>query len=527
MQLSYKVLKDKISGCFNGKNIGGTLGAPFECLRQINNVEFYVQEDIHRNPPPNDDLDLQIVWLNAVERFGAAVNSDILAEYWLTYIYPRWSEYGTGKANLMRGFNPPVSGRLENVYKDSCGSFIRSEIWACLAPGHPEIAATYAWHDSAVDHSGEGTYGEIFCAVVQSAAFSESDIRTLINIGLGYIPEDCLVAKAVKLVCACYDDNMSWQQTRERLFDEVPGSFGLQTLPLDKWTERDYAARPGCDAPNNIGIAVIGLLYGNGDFGKSICTAVNCGEDTDCSAGFVGALLGIIMGNGSLPTKWSEVLDGVINTCCIDLSEWGFFLPKTVDELTDRILSDIPLMLQPDFMAKPLISFNQENIYAVTANEGKELLCPPYEVFGKFMWRNRGTRRFDINELKRLPEYCECKEFPIFKAILGYEKAPYIKSGEKFEFVLKLIGNEVSRAPQWANVKIYTDAGLTADCNSFTIPMQNTYRYVAKQKFSVTLTENHSTAENVLVEISLSGRHTYGVLKATLAVADARDVTKE
>ena len=84
MQITYNELKEKILGCFNGKNIGGTLGAPFECYRQINDVSFYVQENIHRNPPPNDDLDLQIVWLNAVERFGASVNGEILAEYWLT-----------------------------------------------------------------------------------------------------------------------------------------------------------------------------------------------------------------------------------------------------------------------------------------------------------------------------------------------------------------------------------------------------------------------------------------------------------
>ncbi|MCI8595824.1 MAG: ADP-ribosylglycohydrolase family protein [Clostridia bacterium] len=527
MQITYNELKEKILGCFNGKNIGGTLGAPFECYRQINDVSFYVQENIHRNPPPNDDLDLQIVWLNAVERFGASVNGEILAEYWLTYIYPRWSEYGAGKANLIRGFRPPISGRIENVYKDSCGSFIRSEIWACLAPGHPEIASVYAWHDSSVDHATDGTYGEVFCAAVQSAAFAESDIRTLINIGLSYIPENCLVSKAVRLVCECYDGGLGWKETREKLFCEVPGSFGLQTLPLEKWTENDYRARPGCDAPNNIGIAVIGLLYGGGDFGKSICLAVNCGEDTDCSAGFAGALLGIIYGNAGIPKKWSEVLDGVINTCCIDLSEWGFFLPKTVGELTDRILFNIPRFLQPDYAAKPLITFSNEKLYSLVANESKELFRAPYEVYGKYMWRNRGERRFDINELLRLPEYCECKEFASFKAVLEYERAPYIKEEEKFGFTLKLICSDVSRSPHWADVRVYTGKGLRTDCVSFSVPLQNTYRYVAKQDFSVSLTEFHGSMEDIIVEISLMGRHTYGVIKATLAVADSRDVTAE
>ena len=74
---------------------------------------------------------------------------------------------------------------------------------------------------------------------------------------------------------------------------------------------------------------------------------------------------------------------------------------------------------------------------------------------------------------------------------------------------------------------MYTGKGLRTDCVSFSVPLQNTYRYVAKQDFSVSLTEFHGSMEDIIVEISLVGRHTYGVIKATLAVADSRDVTAE
>ena len=59
--------RDKVLGCWYGKSIGGTLGAPFETSRQMNDVKFYPPE-INGNPLPNDDLDLQLVWLSAVER---------------------------------------------------------------------------------------------------------------------------------------------------------------------------------------------------------------------------------------------------------------------------------------------------------------------------------------------------------------------------------------------------------------------------------------------------------------------------
>ena len=80
MILKLNELRDKLAGCWTGKNVGGVLGAPFECKRMIPNVDFYVQ-DLTQGPPANDDLDLQIVWLAAVERYGRNVNASILGEY--------------------------------------------------------------------------------------------------------------------------------------------------------------------------------------------------------------------------------------------------------------------------------------------------------------------------------------------------------------------------------------------------------------------------------------------------------------
>ena len=95
MILQLNELRDKLAGCWTGKNVGGVLGAPFECKRMIPNVDFYVQ-DLTQGPPANDDLDLQIVWLAAVERYGRNVNASILGEYWLSFVIPNWVEYGTG-----------------------------------------------------------------------------------------------------------------------------------------------------------------------------------------------------------------------------------------------------------------------------------------------------------------------------------------------------------------------------------------------------------------------------------------------
>ena len=177
--LTYAQYRDKVRACWLGKNIGGTLGAPFECIRGVYDLDYYTH-DLSLGVLPNDDLDLQLAWLHAAETYGKNVNADVLAEYWLSYIVPDWSEYGACKNNLRYGLQPPLSGWYHNHNKDSCGSFIRSEIWACLAPGHPEIAVKYAYEDAICDHADEGVYGELFCAALQSAAFVETDIEKLV-----------------------------------------------------------------------------------------------------------------------------------------------------------------------------------------------------------------------------------------------------------------------------------------------------------------------------------------------------------
>jgi len=157
-----------------------------------------------------------------------AVNAEILGEYWLTYIPCDSSEYGAGRNYLRRGHLPPVTGVLCNPYAESNGAFIRSEIWACLCPGDPASAVKYAFEDATVDHTGEGVYGELLCAAIESAAFAEHDIPTLIKIGLSFIPDDCLTRKCIDLVTECYQTGMDWKDARKKLLQTAPSPFGLR-----------------------------------------------------------------------------------------------------------------------------------------------------------------------------------------------------------------------------------------------------------------------------------------------------------
>jgi ADP-ribosylglycohydrolase len=317
--LSWEDYWDKVYGCWMGKNCGGTLGAPMEGRKEILDLDWYPK--LEEGGIPNDDLEMQLIWLEAMEKEGFDLDAQKLAEYWLNHIFYNWDEYGLNKTNLKKGLRPPVSGAFNNWFKNSMGCPIRSEIWACLAPGCPNLAARYAYQDAIVDHAGgESVYGEMFFAAVESAAFLISDREELLDIGLRMIPPECHTAQAIRDTRNWFSENPDWKEIRGRILEK-------------------YGHPNVTDSVQNIAFTVLGWLAGDGDFGKSICTAVNCGYDTDCTGATLGAILGVILGGKGLPERWTAPLGEEIATN----ESWGglqnFTAPTNLRELTDRTCS--------------------------------------------------------------------------------------------------------------------------------------------------------------------------------------------
>ncbi len=433
--------RDKVRACWLGKNIGGSLGTPFECQRGVYEVDFYTH-DYSKGALPNDDLDLQLVWLNAAEKYGKNLNAEILGEYWISYIVADVSEYGMGKNNMSYGLQPPLSGWYNNPLKNSCGCFIRSEIWACLAPGHPEIAIKYAYEDGICDHSDEGLYAEIFCAALQSAAFVESDMHKLTEAALSYIPDDCLVARAVSVAYDGYEKGLTWQETRKRMMFEVPGGFGAvrdgRTEHLD-----EPRGELGMNAPNNIGLMMIGWLYGEGDFSKSLCTAVGCGEDADCTGATLGAILGIIGGTKSISQKWIDPIGDEIKTVCVDLTKWETLtIPKTVTEFTDRICRLMPTFI-PEYCD-------------LTDEGGIEIkMCESDELKDRGTYKGRVGTSVNVmytfrDKLKEQPFGVRRHSVP-FDVTVDYVDGISINNGIEKMMKLHFENNQVIQ--QWVSVK--------------------------------------------------------------------------
>lgn len=324
LDLNSKTFFDKVYGCWLGKNCGGTLGAPLEkAFGEPDPFDIWWYPELKEGGIPNDDLEMQLIWLKALEEVGPDLKAADLALYWLDHIGYNWDEYGLNKTNLRLGLVPPVSGNYNNWFKDCMGCPIRSEIWACIAPGMPSVAVRYAYEDAICDHAGgESVFGELFNTAIESAAFLISDREQLLDIGLSYVPPWSKTAQAILAARASYEAGEDWKIARKRVLEATP-HYNAQYSPI------------------NMGFQVIGWLYGE-EFGDAICKAVNCGYDTDCTGATLGSILGIIAGRDGLPSKWTQPLGEDISTN----ESWGGLshvsdganpVPTTLSELTHRV----------------------------------------------------------------------------------------------------------------------------------------------------------------------------------------------
>lgn len=316
MNLTREQLYDKIYACWLGKNIGGTLGTPVEGRKEVMDLTWYPRLDPN-GALPNDDLDLQLLNLHAMEQYGVRMNATQLASEWTEHVYFPWDEYGYGGTAMRYGFKPPFSGTFDNHFTDCMGSPIRSEIWAAICAGKPRLAAYFAWQDAVVDHAGgEGVFGEIFNAALEAAAYQSNDIPSLIREALTYIPADCRVALAVREILSLYENGVSLPEAREIILANH-GRFNFT------------------DAPQNIAFELTGLLWGE-NFEDAILKVVNLGYDTDCTVATCGAILGILNGTAGIPRKWSAPIGDAIT---VSAQIRGFAAPANLDELTRRCLA--------------------------------------------------------------------------------------------------------------------------------------------------------------------------------------------
>jgi ADP-ribosylglycohydrolase len=299
-----------------GKCIGVRLGAPvegwtYQAIRDnLNEITAYLPLPAGKIFKPDDDTAMPLILMRGLQDYGAGITAAQLGDAWLNYLGDQrgtlwWGGYGvstehTAYLNLANGIPAPLSGSIQingATIAEQIGGQIFSDIWGLVCPANPGLAADYAEKASSVSHGGNGIFGGRFIAALVSAAFQERDPLRLVQSGLEVIPHDCEYARVVQAVLDFHvrhphDWRAAYQFLLENFgYDRYPGAVHI--IP-------------------NAGIIAMGLLYGQGDFSKSILITTNGGWDTDCNVGNVGAILGVAVGLEGIDPSWREPMNDLL-----------------------------------------------------------------------------------------------------------------------------------------------------------------------------------------------------------------------
>lgn len=281
MDIAYEVYLDKIYGGWLGKCIGGTIGARFEGQKHW--IEPGDEGLFPDEVPPNDDLDLPVLWLKVLEEKGTHVRSDDLAEAWLEHCWYPFNEYGIFRRNWRLGIRPPLSGRFGNAFwTTGMGCTVRSELWGYIMPGAPDVAARYVDLDGCLDHGEQGIRSQQALMAMASMAFFVDDVERLVRFAVPFAPREGRLARAIDSAFDSWESGLDFRDARER------------TMLLGGHPETS-------DTFPNIPTIFLALLYGGGDMERTLRLALQCAYDTDTTLAMTGALLGQILGARRIP----------------------------------------------------------------------------------------------------------------------------------------------------------------------------------------------------------------------------------
>lgn len=297
-ELDFKTYQDKVLAAWLGKSIGGTVGAYVENHKELKAMS--AAELWPPKIPPNDDLDIQLVWFEAMQEKGCWLTSADLVSYWQDRCWYNFCEYGFFLYNVQRGILPPWSGYWNNdFFRESEGCPIRSDIWGLVAPGNPQLAADLARLDGELDHSGFSVEAEMFYAAMSAQALVAKSREEILSAGLSVLPETSkireVVATTARIAADFTDFSAAWRVLM-----------------------RCYGDRDASKAITNLAIVMLAWAKSDDDFTKAMVHCANSGWDADCTAATLGAILGAWKGTAGIPAEWREKL-GPTLVCGIEV----------------------------------------------------------------------------------------------------------------------------------------------------------------------------------------------------------------
>lgn len=313
--LTKDALQDKIKGAWAAQTIGVTYGGPteFRYNKRIipDSIEIHWSDTMMYHwmkniPGLYDDIYMDLTFVEVMEKQGIEAPATAHADAYANAKYWLWHANQQGRYNILNGIQPPASGHwLNNPHADDIDFQIEADFAGIMTPGMPNTALEICDRVGHIMNSGDGYYGGVLMAAMYSYAFLMDDVPAIIDRALSHIPEQSTFYQCIADVVQWHKEHPTNWKANWKLIEEKWG----EDIGCPDGVHRDF----NIDAKINAAYVVLGLLYGEGDLGKTMEISTRAGQDSDCNPASSGAIIGTIIGHSNIPAYWGKGLELIEN----------------------------------------------------------------------------------------------------------------------------------------------------------------------------------------------------------------------
>jgi hypothetical protein len=320
-----ELLRDKIRGGLLGQILGNLNGIPHEMeyIDEPGNVQEYVPA-LPDGARTDDDTDLEWVYLVAMQRHHKIMlPPHLIVQLWKERINKRiWCSNQYARQLMDIGFEPPLTGCIVfNPWAEFniSGQFV-CESFGLLAPAMPQTAAKIGLNYTRVTIDAEPAQTTQLFTTMIATTFVSNDIDRILDAGLSAIDPKCEIHQIVSDIRRWYREHpQDWRTTRR--------------LVKERYSHHGGAMRDRNGYELNTASTIAALLYGQGDFVKTLQAAFNFGWDADNNAATAGTIVGVIKGYRWMMAQDWKIVDRYHNTTRDNMPE-----DETITSFADRII---------------------------------------------------------------------------------------------------------------------------------------------------------------------------------------------
>ncbi len=338
----------------------------------------------------DDDTDVESAYLAALDAAGGGTGSvtrlspQQIAQRWIDHINRFiWVSNARARALIARGMTPPsTSLGPANSSHLMIDAQLTTELFGALCPGMPERALEMADLPIRTTASGHAAHASQFYVVLYSLATqAPRDLpiadRTLwlVREARKHIPSTSKAADIADTILADFlanPDPNDWERTRDLVYDRYQLHASDHGFHYRAWYESSV----------NLAGGLLALLYGHGDFERTVQVGALSGWDSDNGTATMGGLLGLLLGYDALTDQVRQNHPGATFSDRFDIA-------RTRDNMPDYLPSDLAAQDTFTLMAQRMVPIiRREIVDAGGLVDADRWLLPPRAPAGSELLQN-------------------------------------------------------------------------------------------------------------------------------------------